>query len=171
MTLVLVFLVATSFLEVVHATGEAATILYSKDGNCLGKELIRAYSGTCTPYYGDDDASVDYFQFQCDSARNQIRLVTFADSKCIQQTNQSTVLQTFKTDGSCQRTHGSYATVENNFQSVQVFCGGISLDTHPKTYQAMFQSEKLAFKHFTNYDMSCKLNPSVIELVSSGNLR
>ena len=124
-------LICSYIIGVVHGNGEAATVIYSKDGSCLGKEVIRAYSGTCTPFYGDDDASLDYFQFQCDSVRNQIRLLTFADAKCAIQTNQSTVVQTFKTDGTCQRTHSSFATVENNFQSVQVFCGGISLKSTP----------------------------------------
>jgi hypothetical protein len=155
-----------SSITTINGDGEAATIVFSRDGNCLGKELVRAYSGICTPYYANDDANLDYFRFYCDSVNSQITLLSYSDPDCSRQVNSTKIVEGYRSDGACQRLHSSWATTDNSFQSVQLFCGGISMDSNPKTYQALFQTEKVAFKHFTNYDTTCKLNPSVIELVS-----
>lgn len=150
----------------INGDGKAAVVVYSKDSSCLGKELVRAYSGVCTPYYANDDANLDYFRFQCDNVNSEITLLRYSDPDCSRQVNSSKIVQGYRSDRVCQTLHSSFATVENSFLSVQMFCGGISLKNNPKTYQALFQTEKIAFKHFTNYDRTCKLNPSVIELVN-----
>mmetsp|Transcript_15575 Transcript_15575/g.23479 ORF Transcript_15575/g.23479 Transcript_15575/m.23479 type:complete len:435 (-) Transcript_15575:86-1390(-) len=151
-------------LHTVHGKGEAAVIAFSKDAYCKGQELFRAYSGQCTAFYADDDAAIDYFKFTCDSSTGSVLYAQYTDNTCRQMTgNKSTILQNYGGDGSCQKLVYAMKS-QTNFQSVQLFCGGIAANKHPRSYYNAFQSEKIAFTHYSNSENECLKSPSVVEL-------
>ena len=150
----------------IRSNGEAAIIIYSRDNNCNGQEMIRAYTNECKRYYLNDDSTTDFFQFQCLKDSNTLILQQYSDNKCKKSTGNITILiqeeeEDLKFDGSCQQ----LGKEEINYHSAQLFCGGISAINNPKSFFSTYKTEKIMFKHYTNSDSSCSNKPSVIEMV------
>lgn len=159
------------YFNIILCNGESAVIVYSRDNNCKGQEMIRAYSNECKSYYSNDDSLIDYFQFECNKEKNILILKQYNDKYCKKYTGNSTILIkpssttgsiTTTTIGSCQQ----FGSENSNYHSAQLFCGGISSINNPKTFFSAFETEKIMFKHYTNADNTCSNKPSVIELVT-----
>jgi hypothetical protein len=161
----LLLTILSSLLPSISCGGEEAVIVYSRDSNCQGKEMIRAYTSECKQFYANDDAAMDYFNFQCDKKTNTLSLVQYLDKDCLRSVGNVSILLQLPEDadpGSCQ----TLGEENSNYHSAQLFCGGISAIDNPKTFFSAFESEKVMFRHFTNSDDTCSNKPSVIELVS-----
>lgn len=152
----------SSFLSGVLSDGQAATIVYSRDNNCRGKELIRSYTGQCTKYLNLATSQEEYVQFFCSKNNGVVSVQSFIDSKCTTRAGDLTeILSNYEGDGSCQQIFG----YQNNYLSAQLFC-----DTNDKTLRSELGSnvihDKITFRYYSNHDTTCALYPSIIEMWS-----
>lgn len=168
------FLLFFSFLLLIISKNEEAIIVYSRDNNCKGQEMIRAFTKECKEYYSNDNSIKDYFQFECNKNNNMLILKQFSDNNCKEVKNITILFQS-----SSSSSGSSSTTISNtngmcnilgdensNYHSAQLFCDGISSIDNPKTFFNAFETEKIMFKHFTNSDNTCSNKPSVVELVT-----
>lgn len=72
----------SSVLSPVASDGQAATVVYSRDGACSGKEFIRSYTGNCTKYFNPKTNIEEYAKFSCAKENGFVIVETFFDSSC-----------------------------------------------------------------------------------------
>ena len=161
-----VLLCSCSRLPSVWGDGQAATIVYSRDGSCVGKELVRSYTGQCTRYLNTETNLEEYVQFFCSKNNGFVSVQSFVDSKCTTRVgNLTEILSNYRGDGSCQQIFG----YQNNYLSAQLFC-----ETTDNSLRAAMGSgsgsnivhDKITFRYYSNLDTTCAFYPSIIEMWS-----
>lgn len=156
----LLFLLWMSFIQRGWGDGQAATIVYSRDNNCMGKEFIRAYTGQCTRYLNSEESQIEYMKFSCGRDNGFVSVQSYIDAKCeISVGNVTEVASNYRGDGSCQKIF-SY---DYNYLSAQLFCESSDDELQQELGSNMIKN-KITFRYYSNYDTSCASYPSVIEM-------
>lgn len=158
------WLLFSLLLQRVHGNGEIATLIYSKDINCRGNELVRSFSGYCVPFNNRNGGQVTYFQFQC--YHNLITMFEYANKNCDGDVLNSTNIAENIDENKCNQIDDN-----NNldYKSIELLCGEISVQK-ARRYRNAFSTNKVALSHFSNADVTCAANPSIIELVSTQSI-
>jgi hypothetical protein len=158
----LLYLLLFSIIPSVLGDGQAATIVYSRDSTCLGKELIRSYTGQCTKYLNSETGTLEYLKFFCSENTGFVSVQSFVDSNCATSAGDATeLLSNSQGDGSCQKIYG----YQNNYLSAQLFCDATDSSLKSKLGSNVVH-DKITFRYYPNQDTTCALYPSVIEMWS-----
>lgn len=150
------------FLGKVLGEGQAATVVYSRDSSCIGKELVRSYSGQCIEYLNTDTNTLEYAKYACSKSNGFVSVESFIDSKCMSSTGNITeLLSNTIGDGSCQKIFG----YQNNYLSAQLICDASDSVVKSKIGSNIVK-DKITFRYYSNYDTACNTRPTMIEMWS-----
>lgn len=160
--ILLPFIVLQALVTGVVGDGQAATIVYSRDSACLGKELIRSYSGQCRKHMNEKTNRIEYAKFSCSENNGYVSVQSFSDSDCSTSTgNRTDLLSNTIGDGSCQKIFG----FQNNYLSAQLYCDSTDSELISKMGTDVVD-DKITFRYYSNSDTSCSSYPTIIEMWS-----
>ena len=156
------FIINNYLLQSVWCAGQAGTIVYSRDNNCIGKEFIRSFTGQCTSYINKETKKYEYMKFSCSKNTGFVTVQSYSDNECLTKNgNAIEVVSNYRGDGSCQQIMG----FQYNYLSAQLYCD--ESDSNIKSsISSNILENKITLRYYTNEDATCGKYPSVIEMWS-----